>query len=69
MRRSTMVPCVITYAGIDYYHKKFSVVTMGEQAGKTVSTQRLSNDRYSIAKFYNSKRFRRFENQEHAQLS
>lgn len=51
MRRSTTSRCPVRYAGIDY-HKKFSVVTLGDQAGKTISTQRLPNDRHAIEMFF-----------------
>lgn len=51
MRRSATLSCVITYAGIDY-HKKFSMVTLGDQSGKAVTTQRLPNDRQSIERFF-----------------
>jgi transposase len=52
MRRSTTLPCAVTYAGIDY-HKKFSVVTLGDSAGKVILTQRIPNDCYAIKKFFN----------------
>jgi len=52
MSISTTLPCVVTFAGIDY-HKKFSVVTLGDQAGKTVTTQRLPNDAHAIRTFFN----------------
>lgn len=51
MRRSATLPCVITFAGIDY-HKKFSMVTLGDQSGKAALTQRLPNDRHSIEAFF-----------------
>ncbi len=51
MRRSATLPCVITFAGVDY-HKKFSMVTLGDQAGKAVLTQRLPNDQHSIEEFF-----------------
>ncbi len=51
MRRSTPSLRVVTYAGIDY-HKKFSMVTLGNQQGKVVSTERLLNDKELIQKFF-----------------
>jgi transposase len=51
MRRSATLACVITYAGVDY-HKKFSMVTLGDQSGKSVTTQRLPNERQSIESFF-----------------
>lgn len=51
MRRSTTLEHVVTYAGIDY-HKKFSVVTLGDQNGKVIETQRLWNDRQTIRSFF-----------------
>lgn len=51
MPRSTTLTRVVTYAGIDY-HKKFSVITLGDQHGKVVSTEKVINDRQLIAKFF-----------------
>jgi transposase len=51
MKRSTPSECVVTYAGIDY-HKKFSVVTLGDQNGKVVGVERLPNDRHLIQSFF-----------------
>lgn len=51
MRRSATLPCVVTYAGVDY-HKKFSMVTLGDQFGKPVLTQRLPNERRTIEEFF-----------------
>jgi hypothetical protein len=51
MRRSATLACVITYAGVDY-HKKFSMITLGDQSGKFVTTQRLPNERQSIEAFF-----------------
>lgn len=51
MRRSTTLPCVVTYAGIDY-HKKFSVVALGDAAGKVLRTERVPNDEHAIRHFF-----------------
>jgi len=51
MDKCTTSLSVVTYAGIDY-HKKFSVITLGDQNGKVVTTGRLSNDRQLIKKFF-----------------
>lgn len=51
MRRSATLSRVITYAGIDY-HKKFSMVTFGDQSGKVILTQRVPNDRHTIEQFF-----------------
>lgn len=51
MRRSTTSSCVVTYAGIDY-HKKFSVVTLGDAAGKVLRTERIPNDTHAIKEFF-----------------
>lgn len=51
MRRSTTLPCVVTYAGIDY-HKKFSVVTLGDAKGKVLRTERVPNDEHAIRQFF-----------------
>ena len=51
MRRSTTSSCAVTYAGIDY-HKKFSVVTLGDSAGKVITTQRIPNDQHAIKQFF-----------------
>lgn len=51
MRLSTTSPCVVTYAGIDY-HKKFSVVTLGDTAGLTLCTQRIPNEEIAIKSFF-----------------
>ena len=51
MRISTTSPRVITYAGIDY-HKKFSVVTLGDAAGATLLSQRVPNDELAIKLFF-----------------
>lgn len=47
---TTLVPTV-TYAGIDY-HKKFSMVTLGDEKGKVVTVKRLPNDRHLISEFF-----------------
>lgn len=51
MRRSATLTCVITFVGIDY-HKKSSMVTLGDQSGKAALTQRLPNDRHLIEAFF-----------------
>jgi transposase len=51
MRRSATMSRVVTYAGVDY-HKKFAMVSLGDQAGKLLLTQRLANDRRSIEEFF-----------------
>jgi Transposase and inactivated derivatives len=51
MRISTTSPCVVTYAGIDY-HKKFSVVTLGDATGLTLCTQRVPNEEVAIRLFF-----------------
>jgi transposase len=51
MRRSATLPCEITYAGVDY-HKKFSMVALGDQSGKVVTTQRLPNEQHAIESFF-----------------
>jgi transposase len=51
MRKSTPPACSINYAGIDY-HKKFSVITLGDAQGKVVATERLSNDKQVIKRFF-----------------
>lgn len=39
------------FAGIDF-HKKFSVVTLGDASGKLLKQERLSNDEVSIRQFF-----------------
>lgn len=51
MRRSATSSREVIYAGVDY-HKKFSMVTLGDQFGKPVMTQRLPNDCASIKEFF-----------------
>ena len=51
MARSTTSTCVETYAGIDY-HKKFSVVTLGDSDGQVLKTERVPNDRQSVTQFF-----------------
>ncbi len=51
MKGSTLLACVETYAGIDY-HKKFSVVTLGDTQGKVLKTERVYNDRESVRRFF-----------------
>jgi transposase len=51
MKRSTTSVCNVTYAGVDY-HKKFSVVTLGDKSGKAVLTERIANDRQLIRQFF-----------------
>jgi transposase len=51
MVKSTTPAHVETYAGIDY-HKKFSVVTLGDKDGKVLKTERVPNDRQSVTQFF-----------------
>jgi transposase len=51
MAKSTTISQVVTYAGIDY-HKKFSVITLGDKNGKVVTTERLVNDKHLIKQFF-----------------
>ncbi len=51
MARSTTPTKVVTYAGLDY-HKKFMVVTLGDQEGKVLSTERIFNDKELVRKFF-----------------
>lgn len=51
MRRSTPKSCVVTYLGIDY-HKKFSMVCLGDQNGKLISLHRVNNDEQTIREFF-----------------
>ncbi len=53
MARSTTPTAVVTFAGIDY-HKKFSVVALGDEKGKVVSIERIPNDKQAIRKFFES---------------
>lgn len=39
------------FAGIDF-HKRFSVVTLGDSSGKPLMQERLSNDEHAIRKFF-----------------
>ncbi len=41
----------VTFAGIDY-HKKFSLITLGDQKGKVITSERLPNDRQLIKQFF-----------------
>lgn len=41
----------ITFIGIDY-HKRFSVVTLGDQTGKVISQEKLINDEKLLRKFF-----------------
>jgi transposase len=51
MRRSTTESRVVTYAGIDY-HKKFSMVSLGDENGKVISIHRVTNDEQEIREFF-----------------
>lgn len=51
MRESTTFSCVSIFAGIDY-HKKFSLVTIGNDAGEVLTQCRLPNDRVAIKQFF-----------------
>jgi transposase len=51
MRESTTFSCVSIFAGIDY-HKKFSLVTIGDESGAVITQQRLPNDRIAIKEFF-----------------
>lgn len=51
MERSTTSARVETYAGIDY-HKKFSMVTLGDKNGKVLKTERVPNDRQAVRQFF-----------------
>lgn len=53
MKKSSPPDCSVNYAGIDY-HKKFSVITLGDEKGKVVSTHRVLNDKESIRQFFAS---------------
>jgi transposase len=51
-----MVKCTtslssVTYAGIDY-HKKFSVIALGDKNGKVITSERLPNDCQLIKQFF-----------------
>lgn len=51
MRESTTFSCVSIFAGIDY-HKSFSLVTVGNEAGEVITQCRLPNDRIAIKQFF-----------------
>jgi transposase len=51
MVKSTTFANVETYAGIDY-HKKFSVITLGDKDGRVLRTERVPNDRQSVTQFF-----------------
>jgi transposase len=51
MGRSTTVSCAVTYAGIDF-HKKFSMVCLGDDKGKVISIERLENHEDAVRKFF-----------------
>ncbi len=40
-----------SFAGIDF-HKRFSVVTLGDSSGKTLAQETLPNDEHMIRKFF-----------------
>lgn len=50
MRISTTPDGEVTYAGIDY-HKKFSVITLGDRNGKPLVTRKVINDKRLIKEF------------------
>lgn len=51
MRISTTPDAKVTYAGIDY-HKKFSVIALGDKDGNLLSTHKLANDKKLIKEFF-----------------
>jgi len=52
MRKSTPPACAVNYfAGIDY-HKKFSMITVGDAEGNVLVTERVSNDKEMIRRFF-----------------
>ena len=52
MTISTQIkPDQAVFAGIDY-HKRFSIVTLGNKEGKMLSQERLENDEHQIRKFF-----------------
>jgi transposase len=53
MVRSTTPNPVVTFAGIDY-HRKFSMVALGDANGKVVSIERVPNDKHTIRQFFES---------------
>jgi transposase len=53
MGRSTTVIVPVTYAGIDY-HKRFSVVTLGDANGTVIEQKKLYNDRQLMTDYFKS---------------
>jgi transposase len=51
MKGSTTLASVETFAGVDF-HKKFSVVTLGDAEGKVLRADRVYNDRQSVRLFF-----------------
>jgi transposase len=52
MTLSTTIECKrAVFAGIDF-HKRFSVVSLGDSSGKLLMQEKLSNDEHSIRKFF-----------------
>jgi transposase len=51
MERSTTLSCAVTYAGIDY-HKKFSVVSLGDATGNLIRQEKIYNDEREVRKFF-----------------
>ena len=51
MKKSSPLDCNVNYAGIDY-HKKFSVITLGDSKGKVVRTERIINDKHALKTFF-----------------
>jgi len=52
MTLSTTIECNrAVFAGIDF-HKRFSVVTLGDSTGKLLIQEKLSNDEHAIRKFF-----------------
>jgi transposase len=51
MAKCTTTLPTVTYAGIDY-HKKFSMITLGDQNGQVVTVKRVPNDCQVISEFF-----------------
>lgn len=51
MKKSTTILPDVMYAGIDY-HKKFSMITLGDAKGKVLSSSRVLNDRAAIKELF-----------------
>lgn len=48
---TTISACRAVFAGIDF-HKRFSIVTLGDADGKVIAQERLENDEHQIRKFF-----------------